>query len=65
MNKKAAYFGSYGWSGGARRDFNELAEALRWEVGEVWEFQGSATADTLRQGEAFGFNFAESLKEGE
>ncbi|MGC9358641.1 MAG: FprA family A-type flavoprotein [Anaerolineae bacterium] len=65
FHRKAAYFGSYGWSGGARRDFNQLAEDLRWEVGEddVWEFKGGATPELLREGVAFGRRFAESLKE--
>jgi len=65
FNKRAAYFGSYGWSGGARRDFNELTEALRWEVDEkmVWEFKGGAPPNLLREGEEFGYRFAELLKE--
>lgn len=65
FNRRAAYFGSYGWSGGARRDFNELAKALRWDVDEemVWEFKGGAPPALLQEGEAFGYRFAESLKE--
>jgi flavorubredoxin len=63
FNRKAAYFGSYGWSGGARRDFNRLAESLRWDVGKVWEFQGGPTPELLKEGETFGYEFAESLKE--
>ncbi len=65
FNRKAAYFGSYGWSGGARRDFAKLAEELRWEVPEegVWEFKGGAGPELLQEGVEFGRRFAESLTE--
>lgn len=61
FERQAAYFGSYGWSGGARRDFNALCENLRWNPTEVWEFKGSPTPELLREGVAFGTRFAESL----
>lgn len=61
FNRQAAYFGSYGWSGGARRDFNTLCEAMRWKATEVWEFKGAPTPELLRDGVAFGARFAESL----
>jgi anaerobic nitric oxide reductase flavorubredoxin len=57
----AGYFGSYGWSGGAERDFNKLAETLKWQVSENLAFQGSPTLELLRQGEEFGYRFAKSL----
>jgi flavorubredoxin len=65
FNRHAAYFGSYGWSGGARRDFNELVDALRWETNDdmIWEFKGGAPPTLLQEGEEFGYRFAESLKE--
>ncbi|MGC9399997.1 MAG: FprA family A-type flavoprotein [Anaerolineae bacterium] len=65
FHRRAAYFGSYGWSGGARRDFNALAEALRWEVEEemVWEFKGGTPPKLLREGEAYGYRFAQALKD--
>ncbi len=63
FNRKAAYFGSYGWSGGARRGFSQLAEALRWDVTETWEFLGGPTSALLQEGEAFGYKFAQALRE--
>ncbi len=65
FNRQAAYFGSCGWSGGARRDFAKMAEELRWEVPEdgLWEFKGGATPDLLRQGFEFGRAFGASLQE--
>ncbi len=62
-NRKTAYFGSYGWSGGAITDFKKLAEALKWEVLEAWHFQGAPTLTLLREAEAFGFRFAEAIKQ--
>lgn len=64
FNRKAAYFGSYGWSGGARRGFKSLAEQLRWEISDVWEFKGGPTPELLRKGEEFGYRFAKSLEDG-
>jgi len=60
-NRKAAYFGSYGWSGGARREFARLAESLKWEVVDTFEFQGGPTLEDLKRGEEFGARFAEAL----
>ncbi len=62
FGRKAAYFGSFGWSGGARRDFAKLTEALQWESTEVWEFHGGVTPENLRAGEEFGYRFAQLLK---
>ncbi|NLV73994.1 MAG: FprA family A-type flavoprotein [Chloroflexi bacterium] len=61
-NRKAAFFGSYGWSGGALKTAKQLVEPLKWEWVETLEFQGRATLEQLAEGEAFGYRFAESLK---
>lgn len=62
VNRKAAYFGSYGWSGGARKEFDKLAESLQWEVVDAFEFPGSPTKEDLRRGEEFGARFGELVK---
>ena len=62
-NKKLGYFGSFGWSGGARRELARIAEGLKWEMGEAFEFCGSPTKEDLHEGARFGARFAESLKE--
>jgi flavorubredoxin len=59
LGKRAAYFGSYGWSGGARRACEKQTEALKWEWGESLEFVGAPSRADLRQGEEFGRRFAE------
>ena len=63
LNRKAAYFGSYGWSGGAKRECLSLTEKLNWEWVDFFEFQGGPTRDDLHHAEAFGEAFARSLLE--
>ena len=63
QNRKLAYFGSFGWSGGARREIAKLAEDLKWDLVENWEFPGGATHEDLARGAELGYQFAMSLKE--
>ncbi|MBN1873459.1 MAG: FprA family A-type flavoprotein [Anaerolineae bacterium] len=63
QNRKVAYMGSYGWSGGARRELAGWAEKLKWEMADTFEFPGMPTAADLRYGVEFGYRFAQSLKE--
>jgi flavorubredoxin len=62
-NKTATHFGSYGWSGGAQREFERLADQLKWEMTEPFEFKGGPTDEELKRGEAFGAQFARYIKE--
>jgi len=62
-NKKAAYFGSFGWSGGAKRECQRITESLGWEWVDALEFKGAPTQEDLRKGEAFGKRFAEELSQ--
>jgi len=64
QNKKVARFGSYGWSGGAQRMTEQLVEPLKWEWAGTLEFQGAPTAELMRQGEAFGREFALAIQQG-
>ncbi len=61
QNRKLAYFGSFGWSGGARREITQWAEKLKWELVEAWEYPGGSTYQDLLKGEELGYNFARSL----
>ena len=51
VRKKAFRFGSYGWSGGAQKEFEEIAERFRllWDFAEPYEFAGAA-AGTINTG---------------
>jgi flavorubredoxin len=62
VNKKAAIFGSYGWSRGGMAAFQKLVEPLKWDVTEILEFRGSPTAELLKKGEEFGERFAAAVK---
>jgi anaerobic nitric oxide reductase flavorubredoxin len=60
-NKKAAYFGSFGWSGGALKQLNTIIEPIKWELSSSMEFHGGITKERLKQGETFGRAFAETV----
>jgi anaerobic nitric oxide reductase flavorubredoxin len=62
VNKKAAYFGSYGWHGGAQAAFQKMVEPLKWDVVETLTFVGSPTREKLKAGEALGARFAQALR---
>ena len=61
-DRKAAYFGSYGWSGGGQAMFKKMAEPLQWEILDNFVFPGNPNAKTLEEGEAFGIKFAQAIK---
>jgi anaerobic nitric oxide reductase flavorubredoxin len=64
QNKKVARFGSYGWSGGAQRRFEQLIELLKWELVDSFEFIGGPTEEDLKRGEELGAQFARLIKSG-
>ena len=41
-NKKVFRFGSYGWVGGAKKDFDESTEKMKWDFIDPLEWQGAA-----------------------
>ena len=64
LGRKAAYFGSYGWSGGALKEVKRIIEPAKWELGETLEFIGSPKPEDLAKGLEFGRRFAERIKAG-
>lgn len=60
-NKRVARFGSYGWSGGAQKEFEAAAQELGWEVLDSLEWAGAPSEEDLERGLAFGASFARSL----
>ncbi|MEW5901875.1 MAG: FprA family A-type flavoprotein, partial [Acidobacteriota bacterium] len=62
VNRRAAFFGSYGWSGGALRELRKIIEPAKWELKEVFEFTGYPTKEDLQKGVELGTRFAEQLK---
>lgn len=61
-NKQLAYFGSYGWSGGAFRHLKRIIEPLKWDLSDSFEIIGGPTDDDLKQGEEFGARFARLIR---
>jgi anaerobic nitric oxide reductase flavorubredoxin len=61
-HRKAAYFGSHAWAGGAERELLSLAEELKWEIVNSFNFTGAPDREELAQAREFGRNFAEKLK---
>lgn len=61
-NRKVARFGSYGWSGGAQKEFEKIVAELGWENLGLFEFVGTPSEEELRQGEMFGREFARAVK---
>ena len=57
-NKKAAFFGSYGWSGGALKSVKTIVEPLKWEIVDSFEFIGSPTKEDIATAKEFGRKFA-------
>ncbi|MDC7124646.1 MAG: FprA family A-type flavoprotein [Spirochaetales bacterium] len=48
-SRKVFRFGSYGWSGGAQKQFQEMTEGLKWECIEPVEWQGRADEETVEK----------------
>ena len=49
LNRKAFRFGSFGWSGGAQKELDEITTRLKmnWEFIEALEFKGKPTASDI------------------
>jgi len=61
-HKKVLYFGSFGWSGGAKREFEKMAHQLDWEIVQSFEFRGAGTEEDFQKIIALGREFGESVK---
>ena len=63
-HRKAFYYGSFGWSRGAEKEFDAFAQALEWETSEMLQFRGAPTAEDLQKVENLAAAFARSIREG-
>ncbi len=61
FNKDAAYFGSYGWGGGAMRYMKAQCETLKWNLRASFEFPGSPGKRDFESGEKLAISFANSI----
>jgi flavorubredoxin len=61
FNKEAAYYGSYGWGGGAMRYLRTQCETLKWHLHDPLEFAGTPSGEDMQAGAAFAEKFGRSL----
>ncbi|MBN2652926.1 MAG: FprA family A-type flavoprotein [Spirochaetales bacterium] len=62
-NKKVLRFGSYGWSGGAQKEFDKITEGLKWDCMEPVEWQGRAKEEDHKKAYESGKALAKAIKE--
>ena len=60
--KKVLYFGSYGWSGGAKKEFDELSEKMNWDIFEPVVFRGYPKNEEQEKGEHLAAELAREVK---
>jgi flavorubredoxin len=56
-----AFFGSYGWSGGALKNTINIVEQAKWELMDSFEFCGGTNQEKIKAGEKFGKSIAEKI----
>ncbi len=61
-HKKAAYIGSYAWSGGAKKDFESMAEKIAWDVVNSINFLGGPGDIGLNRARELGVQLAQAVK---
>jgi len=61
-HRRAALFGSYGWSGGAMKQARAFCESLQWDIQDTVEWAGGPTNHDLEKGREFGARFARDCK---
>jgi len=60
-SRKAGWFGSFAWSGGALRDLQKIIEPLKWTLDDTLEIKGGPTDADLKRARIFGADFARKL----
>lgn len=62
-HKKVFRFGSFGWSGGAQKEFDAKTEKLKWDFLDPVEWAGKADEEVLKVAYERGKELARSVKE--
>jgi flavorubredoxin len=62
-NRKVMRFGSYGWSGGAQKQFDPFISSLKWDCAGVVEYQGAPTAEDRKRAREVAKQLAVSVKQ--
>ena len=61
-NKKVFRFGSFGWSGGAQKDFDAFAEKMKWDCIDSLEWKGKADEEVHKLAFERGKELAKLIK---
>jgi anaerobic nitric oxide reductase flavorubredoxin len=61
--KKALRIGSWGWIGGARKEYDALSEPLKWDQVEQYEWQGTPSSADLEALETKGAELAAKVNQ--
>ena len=62
-HKKAAYLGSYAWSGGAEAEFKQMAEKMNWNVLNSFGFIGGPSSTDMDRAREMGLQLARAVKQ--
>ncbi len=62
LNRKAFRFGSFGWSGGAQKQYEEFIKAMKWDCSGSVEYQGAPTEEDKRRGYDMAVEVAKKVK---
>ncbi|MDD2297311.1 MAG: FprA family A-type flavoprotein, partial [Sphaerochaetaceae bacterium] len=62
-NRKVMRFGSFGWSGGAQKQFEPFVDALKWDCVGIVEYQGAPKASDRERAVESAKKLAQSVKE--
>ncbi|MGH0053549.1 MAG: FprA family A-type flavoprotein [Sphaerochaetaceae bacterium] len=62
QGRKALRFGSFGWSGGAQKQFDEFSSAMKLDVRGVVEYQGSPSEEDKQKAYDMAKAFAKEIK---
>jgi anaerobic nitric oxide reductase flavorubredoxin len=62
-NKKVLRFGSFGWSGGAEKEYQEKITSLKWDCIDPLEWQGAPSEQDLETAYEKGRELARQVKE--
>jgi flavorubredoxin len=64
MNRKVLRFGSYGWSGGAQKQFDQFTDAMKWDCVGTIEYQGAPSDDDRKQAYDAALELAKQVSAG-
>lgn len=60
--KKLLYLGSFGWSGGAKREVERFAQELHWEMVASFEFRGGGKGEDIVRVYTMGREFGQHIR---